>query len=118
VKNIEKGYFLMKNYSKITPEGTKDYLAQESRAIRCAEKRLSSVFKSKGYEKVMTPTIEFFDVFKKTSSQKPSDKRHKRLKSAEKQGDSGGVTVVYFAHIESLAQRNRKCIHCESRTDE
>ena len=46
----------MKNYSKITPEGTKDYLAQESRAIRCAEKRLSSVFKSKGYEKVMTPT--------------------------------------------------------------
>ena len=51
----------MKNYSKITPEGTKDYLALESRAIRCAEKRLSSVFKSKGYEKVMTPTIEFFD---------------------------------------------------------
>ena len=43
----------MKNYSKITPEGTKDYLAMESRAIRCAEKRLSSVFKSKGYEKVI-----------------------------------------------------------------
>ena len=58
----------MKNYSKITPEGTKDYLAQESRAIRCAEKRLSSVFKSKGYEKVMTPTIEFFDVFNRESS--------------------------------------------------
>jgi len=58
----------MKNYSKITPEGTKDYLAQESRAIRCAEKRLSAVFKSKGYEKVMTPTIEFFDVFNRESS--------------------------------------------------
>lgn len=58
----------MKNYSKITPEGTKDYLAMESRAIRCAEKRLSSVFKSKGYEKVMTPTIEFFDVFNRESS--------------------------------------------------
>lgn len=58
----------MKNYSKITPEGTKDYLALESRAIRCAEKRLSSVFKSKGYEKVKTPTIEFFDVFNRESS--------------------------------------------------
>lgn len=58
----------MKNYSKITPEGTKDYLAMESRAIRCAEKRLSLVFKSKGYEKVMTPTIEFFDVFNRESS--------------------------------------------------
>ncbi len=58
----------MKNYSKITPEGTKDYLALESRAIRCAEKRISQVFKSKGYEKVMTPTIEFFDVFNRESS--------------------------------------------------
>ncbi len=58
----------MKNYSKITPEGTKDYLALESRAIRCAEKRLSALYKSKGYEKVMTPTIEFFDVFNRESS--------------------------------------------------
>lgn len=58
----------MKNYSKITPEGTKDYLAIESRAIRCAEKRLSALYKSKGYEKVMTPTIEFFDVFNRESS--------------------------------------------------
>ncbi len=58
----------MKNYAKITPEGTKDYLAMESRAILCAEKRLSRVFKSKGYEKVMTPTIEFFDVFNRESS--------------------------------------------------
>ena len=58
----------MKNYSKITPEGTKDYLALESRAIRCAEKRISSVFKSKGYQKVITPTVEFFDVFNRESS--------------------------------------------------
>ncbi len=58
----------MKNYSKITPEGTKDYLALESRALRCAEKRLSALYKSKGYQKVMTPTIEFFDVFNRESS--------------------------------------------------
>ena len=58
----------MKNYSKITPEGTKDYLALESRAIRTAEKNLSALYKSKGYQKVMTPTIEFFDVFNRESS--------------------------------------------------
>lgn len=58
----------MKNYSKITPEGTKDYLLSESRAIRSAEKKLSALFKSKGYQKVMTPTIEFFDVFNRESS--------------------------------------------------
>ena len=58
----------MKNYSKITPEGTKDYLLSESRAIRFAEKKLSALFKAKGYQKVMTPTIEFFDVFNRESS--------------------------------------------------
>lgn len=58
----------MKNYSKITPEGTKDYLSLESGAVRCAEKRLSGLFKSKGYQKVMTPTLEFFDVFNRESS--------------------------------------------------
>ncbi len=58
----------MKNYSKITPEGTKDYLLIESRAIRSAEKKLSALFKSKGYKRVMTPTIEFFDVFNRESS--------------------------------------------------
>ncbi len=58
----------MKNYSKITPEGTKDYLLIESRAIRSAENKLSALFKSKGYQRVMTPTIEFFDVFNRDSS--------------------------------------------------
>lgn len=58
----------MKNYSKITPEGTKDYLLIESRAIRCAEKKLTQTFKSKGYQKVITPTLEFFDVFNRESS--------------------------------------------------
>ncbi len=58
----------MKNYSKITPEGTKDYLLIESRAIRCAEAKLSALFKAKGYQRVMTPTIEFFDVFNRESS--------------------------------------------------
>lgn len=58
----------MRNYSKITPEGTKDYLLSECRAIRSAEKKLSALFESKGYQKVMTPTIEFFDVFNRESS--------------------------------------------------
>ena len=58
----------MKNYSKITPEGTKDYIGTESRAIRLAEKKLSGLFGAKGYGRVITPTLEFFDVFNRESS--------------------------------------------------
>lgn len=58
----------MKSYSKITPEGTRDFLFEESDALCKVENKLSSVFKSKGYRKVITPTIEFFDVFNRESA--------------------------------------------------
>ncbi|MEG1835425.1 MAG: ATP phosphoribosyltransferase regulatory subunit [Oscillospiraceae bacterium] len=58
----------MKSYSKITPEGTKDFLFEESDALCKVESKLSAVFKSKGYRKVITPTIEFFDVFNRESA--------------------------------------------------
>lgn len=58
----------MKNYSKLTPEGTRDFLFEESDALRKIERRLSELFKEKGYKKVITPTIEFFDVFNRESA--------------------------------------------------
>src|SRR5699024_8931175 len=58
----------MKNYSKITPEGTRDYLFEESDALRAVERQLADLFKSRGYKKIVTPTIEFFDVFNRESA--------------------------------------------------
>lgn len=58
----------MKNYSKLTPEGTRDFLFEESDALRTVERTLSDMFKSKGYKKVITPTVEFFDVFNRESA--------------------------------------------------
>lgn len=58
----------MKNYSKLTPEGTRDFLFEESDALRKIERNLSHLFKEKGYKKVITPTIEFFDVFNRESA--------------------------------------------------
>ena len=54
----------MKRYSKITPEGSRDFLFEECDDIRKAERTLSELFKEQGYRKVMTPALEFFDVFK------------------------------------------------------
>lgn len=58
----------MKSYEKLTPEGTRDFLFEESDALRKIERSLSELFKEKGYKKVITPTIEFFDVFNRESA--------------------------------------------------
>ncbi len=58
----------MNKYAKTTPEGTRDYLYEECDARRKIESKLSALFKSKGYKKVITPTIEFFDVFNRDSA--------------------------------------------------
>ena len=54
----------MKRYSKITPEGSRDFLFEECDKRRNVERVLTRLFKENDYRKVMTPAIEFFDVFK------------------------------------------------------
>lgn len=53
----------MKTYSRITPEGTRDILFEESRAQREAQARLSRIFTLRGYHEVLTPGLEYYDVF-------------------------------------------------------
>ena len=53
----------MKTYSKITPEGTRDLLFEECRARREVQSRLSRLFTLRGYREVLTPGLEYFDVF-------------------------------------------------------
>lgn len=54
----------MKRYSKLTPEGSRDFLFEECDDRRIVEHTLADLFKDSGYRKVLTPAIEFFDVFK------------------------------------------------------
>jgi len=58
----------MKRYSKVTPEGTRDLLFEECSARRIMESRLSALFKSRGYNRIITPSIEFFDVYDRDSA--------------------------------------------------
>lgn len=53
----------MKRYNKITPEGTKDVLFRECVVRRRVEDELASFFTARSYREVMTPGIEFYDVF-------------------------------------------------------
>ena len=53
----------MKKYSRITPEGTRDYLFEECMLRRQIEERLSKVFEARCFHEVITPGFEFYDVF-------------------------------------------------------
>ncbi len=53
----------MRSYELITPEGTKDILFDECLAIRDVENKYINIFKGMGYSEVLTPGIEFYDVF-------------------------------------------------------
>ena len=53
----------MRQNRRITPEGTRDLLFEESLARREAEGMLSDLSVGRGFSEVMTPGMEFYDVF-------------------------------------------------------
>ena len=63
----------MKNYSKITPEGTKDLLFEECLANRTVSSILGGVFAHRGFHEVLTPGIEFYDLFSEDISGIPME---------------------------------------------
>lgn len=54
----------MKRYANVTPEGGRDLLFEECDDKKKIESILSSLYRENDYRKVITPTIEYFDVFK------------------------------------------------------
>ena len=77
----------MKRLSRLTPEGSRDYLFEECEDRRTIEKILAELFKENNYKKVITPAIEFFDVFRNGNTGTPSDEMYKLT-------DSEGHTTV------------------------
>ncbi len=53
----------MKKNNKITPEGTRDLLFEECLTHRAAQQKLAEAFALRGFNEVVTPGLEFYDVF-------------------------------------------------------
>ncbi len=77
----------MKDYFKITPEGTKDLLFEECLANRTVSSILGNVFSHRGFHEVLTPGIEFYDLFSEEISGIP-------MESMFKMSDSKGRLTV------------------------
>ncbi len=67
----------MRNYDLITPEGTKDLLFGECTIRRNIENTLLELFKKRGYCEIITPGLEFFDVFNLNSQYFPQENLYK-----------------------------------------
>lgn len=67
----------MKSNDLITPEGTKDLLFDECIIRQSVEDRVHSIFKSRGYSELITPSIEFYDVFNHNSGYFPQERLFK-----------------------------------------
>jgi ATP phosphoribosyltransferase len=73
----------MSKYNIITPEGTQDLLFEECAARREIENRLMGLFRDNGFSEVITPFVEFAEVFGTFSDS-----------SMYKTGDSKNRTIV------------------------
>lgn len=69
----------MKYYNKVTPEGTKDYVFDECSCRSYVTDILKTVFKERGYRRVMTPSIEFYDVFGASAEYLPQETMYKLM---------------------------------------
>jgi ATP phosphoribosyltransferase regulatory subunit len=67
----------MKRYDLITPEGTCDFILEDCEARRNVENKLHDIFKSKGYSEIVTPGLEFYDVFNLNSAYFPQESLYK-----------------------------------------
>lgn len=67
----------MKTYSNLTPEGTRDILFEQCLAQRKVQSRLSQVFSLRGYQEVMTPGLEYYDVFRLPGAAIPQQEMYK-----------------------------------------
>ena len=69
----------MKRYDKVTPEGTKDYLFDECSRRSQVTGVLKETFRARGYRRVMTPLIEFYDVFGASAAYLPQENMYKLM---------------------------------------
>ncbi len=58
-----KGNHALKRNDLLTPEGTRDLLFEECAAKRAISERITRLFENYGYSEVITPGLEFYDVF-------------------------------------------------------
>lgn len=67
----------MNQYAISTPEGSRDRLFAATRLFRQNERRIRSLLEARGYDEVITPSLEYYDVFVQAGSSIGQEKMYK-----------------------------------------
>lgn len=67
----------MLNLKKYIPEGTRDILFEECREKKQIENLLGNLYLEHGYHEIISPTLEFYDVFNMENQPIPQEKMYK-----------------------------------------
>lgn len=67
----------MRNFDKITPDGTRDLMFSDCVLRNETLEKATRLFESRGYRQIMTPAIEFYDVFNSASGHFPQQDMYK-----------------------------------------
>ena len=67
----------MNRYAISTPEGTRDRLFGATRLFRQNERRIRQLFEERGFDEVITPSIEYYDVFTQAESSLGMERMYK-----------------------------------------
>jgi ATP phosphoribosyltransferase, regulatory subunit len=68
-------------YGKMVPEGTCDLLFKECESLREVQNRMTELFKTRGFNEVITPSFEFYDVFTGKANAIPQEMMYKLIDS-------------------------------------
>ncbi len=63
-----KGLHIMQGNKRNVPLGTRDIMFKEARLFRTLENKLTSLYEDKGFSQIMTPGLEYYDVFETGST--------------------------------------------------
>lgn len=61
------------NYTANTPEGTRDRLFAECRDRRQVQEKLTTLFRRRSYAEVITPEVEYYDLFLRSGNPLPQE---------------------------------------------
>ncbi|MDY5971425.1 MAG: ATP phosphoribosyltransferase regulatory subunit [Butyricicoccus sp.] len=79
---------MMNRFQISTPEGTRDLLFQSAKALRTTENQIRDALEARGYSEIITPSVEFYDVFAQAN---PALDQENMLKIVDR---SGRICVV------------------------
>ncbi|HIV67753.1 MAG TPA: ATP phosphoribosyltransferase regulatory subunit [Candidatus Butyricicoccus stercorigallinarum] len=67
----------MNQYAISTPEGSRDRLFAATRLFRQNERRIRNLLEARGYDEIITPSLEYYDVFVQAGSSIGQEKMYK-----------------------------------------